>query len=168
MKTKEELKKYHAEWRAKNKEKWAKYGKKWYDENREKRQKSIKKWATENPEKRAEITRKWYLENRSKKANEQWERLLRYKTQVMEAYGGKCSCCGEKDITFLTVEHLNRNGDEHRKVVGNFYKWLIQNNFPKEGLSILCMNCNWAERHGRKCPHKVVSLENSCDRSSSQ
>lgn len=154
--TPEQRKQYHAEWRARNRERWNAYGRKWYHGNRNKRQKAIKRWAKEHPEKIRLNSKRWHSRNKEQRANEQRERLLKYKTQVVEAYGGKCSCCGEKEIGFLTVEHLKKNGDSHRKVRGNFYHYLVRNNFPdKEILSILCMNCNWIERNGRVCPHKI-------------
>ena len=73
----------------------------------------------------------------------------------MNAYGGKCVCCGETIIEFLTIDHINGGGTKHRKEVvgGRLYDWLIKNNFP-EGYQILCMNCNMAEGIFGGCPHK--------------
>lgn len=83
-----------------------------------------------------------------------------YKKAVINAYGGFCKCCGESDIVFLTLEHENKNGKTHRQVKGVFYLSLIRRGFPKdEGLSVLCMNCNWATRLGEKCPHQKKILE---------
>lgn len=156
--TPEQRKQYHKEWRAKNRDKWNAYGAKWYALNRQKRSRTIRLWDIQHPEKRKEIEKRWYENNKEQKANEQRARLLKYKALVVEAYGGKCSCCGEKEVGFLTVEHLKKNGNAHRKVSGNFYHYLVRNNFPdKEILSILCMNCNWIERNGRTCPHRTVN-----------
>lgn len=155
MQTREERKKYHAEWRARNRERWNEYSQRWYAKNPRKRAISREAWEKQNIEKRKAYMQKWRDDNKERSAENQRVLLLKYKTQVVEAYGGCCSCCGQKEIGFLTVEHANKNGIEHRKVIGNFYKWIVQNNFPKdEGLSILCMNCNWIERNGRICPHR--------------
>lgn len=64
-------------------------------------------------------------------------------------------------IEFLTIDHVNGKGNEHRKLlfkhnVGgvHMYRWLKRNNYP-EGYTILCMNCNWAQRYGNICPHQL-------------
>ena len=71
----------------------------------------------------------------------------------------RCACCGESEVRFLTIDHINGNGSEHRKsskcgTGSNFYRWLIREGMPK-GYQALCYNCNSARaRHG-KCPHQV-------------
>jgi hypothetical protein len=80
----------------------------------------------------------------------------------LEHYSGKhphCTCCGETHNIFLTVDHVNGDGAEHRKELGvkggaEFYRWLIANDFPP-GFTILCMNCNFAKGRGFLCPHEV-------------
>lgn len=81
--------------------------------------------------------------------------------KIYEHYGNglvQCSCCGEKEVRFLSVDHINQNGADHRREIGggHLYNWLVKNNFP-EGFQILCLNCN----HGRFlnagiCPHKSM------------
>lgn len=156
MKTKEELVQYHKEWRLAHKDKWNEYGKKWYAGNKAKRKQSLSRWEKRNPEARKAIQKRYRELHKEERAQEQRVRLLKWKTLVVAAYGGGCKCCGENEITFLTVEHLKKNGKIHRKVGGNFYYYLVRNNFPQEDLCILCMNCNWAERNGWPCPHKKV------------
>lgn len=155
MKTKAELKAYHKEWRRKNRDRWNAYGRKWNNNNREKKKKNDRKWNRENPDKVRAKALRWDSAHPGRKAELQRVRLLKYKTLIVEAYGGCCACCGETEITFLTVEHLNKDGMAHRDVRGNFYGYLVRENFPQDGLTILCMNCNWAERNGTPCPHKT-------------
>ena len=64
-----------------------------------------------------------------------------------------CKCCGEKDIRFLTIDHINNDGANHRRKIKTFklYRWLINNNFPN-GYRILCYNCNCGRKCG-VCPH---------------
>jgi hypothetical protein len=72
-----------------------------------------------------------------------------------------CSCCGEKHLDFLTIDHTNHDGKAHRKKVGvgGLYTWLIKNNFPTNlNLRVLCMNCNFATRYGVRCPHETERL----------
>lgn len=79
------------------------------------------------------------------------------KVLVISAYGGACACCGEKHASFLTIDHTNNDGKEHRKIIGasgnTTYKWLKRQGFPKDGFRLLCYNCNLGRRHG-ECPHK--------------
>lgn len=79
--------------------------------------------------------------------------------QVLQHYGAKCSCCGETERMFLTLDHVNNDGYQHRLPSGGrmkaekLYRWLILNNFP-EGYQILCWNCNCGKhRNGGICPH---------------
>lgn len=64
----------------------------------------------------------------------------------------ECACCGERQIRFLCVDHVNGGGSKHRKAVGHVDRWLIRNNFPG-GFQILCHNCNMAKGFYGKCPH---------------
>ena len=76
-------------------------------------------------------------------------------------YGGsppKCACCGEKEIRFLTLDHINGGGRKDRlsknNLSGGLSGWIVKNNFPG-GFQVLCMNCNWGKYiNGGVCPHK--------------
>ncbi len=78
------------------------------------------------------------------------------KNIVMEHFGGKCVCCGEAEVTFLAIDHIDGNGAQHRKEIGhtNLYRWIVKNNFP-EGFQILCRNCNWGKFVRGICPHQT-------------
>src|SRR5688572_22754686 len=44
------------------------------------------------------------------------------KDQVYAAYGGyKCSCCGETEPSFLTLDHINNDGNQYRRDVGGTF-----------------------------------------------
>lgn len=71
----------------------------------------------------------------------------------------QCPNCDAKyiDVDFLTIDHINGNGKEHRRRIGTgsavLYYWLIRNNFPP-GFQVLCFNCNQAKAWNRGiCPH---------------
>ena len=75
-----------------------------------------------------------------------------------------CKCCGEKEIKFLSIDHINGGGNKHRKEIGikdgkggNIYHWIIANNFP-EGFQILCHNCNMAKGFYGICPHLQINM----------
>jgi len=80
---------------------------------------------------------------------------MKIKEQVFNHYGNKCVCCGESNINFLSIDHINGGGTKHRKKIGcKINNWLIKNNFPK-GYQTLCFNCNWGKHiNGGICPHK--------------
>jgi hypothetical protein len=67
------------------------------------------------------------------------------KLVVLTHYGkdGKLQCCWpdcqETDIDCLTIDHIQNDGHEHRKKVGNggVYKDIIKNAFPS-GFQTLC------------------------------
>ena len=74
-----------------------------------------------------------------------------------------CQCCGESILKFLSIDHKNNDGAEHRRKIegrknisATYFNYKIkQNNFPK-GLQILCYNCNYGKaRNGGICPHKT-------------
>ena len=78
------------------------------------------------------------------------------KQAIMEAYGGKCECCGENQLIYLSVDHINCDGAEHRRELKKsgtkFYEWLVANDYPT-GFRVLCMNCNTALGMYGYCPH---------------
>jgi hypothetical protein len=72
---------------------------------------------------------------------------------VFDHYGWRCSCCGESESNFLTIDHIHNDGANHKKERTNtLYEWLVKNNFP-EGFRTLCYNCNCGRKLG-SCPHK--------------
>jgi len=77
------------------------------------------------------------------------------KNMVFEHYGKECACCGEKNQYFLTIDHINGDGRNHRKKIKiQLNSWLVKNNFP-EGFQTLCLNCNFGRyENGGICPHK--------------
>ena len=78
----------------------------------------------------------------------------RLRTAFLSEYGGKCVCCGETIPEFLTLEHTNRDGKIHRESIrGHVLRDLEKRGWPKEGYTILCMNCNFSTRYGKHCPH---------------
>lgn len=84
------------------------------------------------------------------------ERRLRWKRETLAFYGGACACCGESDHRFLTFDHVNGGGREHRanEAYTDMLRWLRANRHP-EGYQVLCWNCNSGRQiNGGVCPHK--------------
>ena len=84
-----------------------------------------------------------------------------YKNQVLNHYGRFCACCNERNVEFLSIDHIGGWGKEHREAKITYialYRWIIKNNFPTT-IQILCFNCNMSIGFYGYCPHqKGVSL----------
>ena len=82
------------------------------------------------------------LEPKSKKGKLNRKRRL----QCISHYGGKCAYCGESNWAFLEFDHINNDGNSHRKNDGKFsmVSWIIKNDFP-DSIQLLCSNCNKAK-----------------------
>lgn len=82
---------------------------------------------------------------------------LKRRQDVLVAYGGKCACCGEAQNEFLSIDHIDGGGREHRRQIGTganvLYHWLRKNDYP-EGFRVLCHNCNAARGFYGYCPHQ--------------
>ena len=97
--------------------------------------------ALDNPQHKEALRNKWVK-----------DRLL-----VLSHYSNgnpKCACCGEDKYQFLAIDHIDGNGNKHRKKAGTkMARWLRANNYPK-GFQVLCHNCNMAKGFYGQCPHK--------------
>jgi hypothetical protein len=86
----------------------------------------------------------------------------RLRREMLDAYGGRCACCGESEPKFLAIDHIHNDGASHRKEVGGggsqLYAWLKRNNFPKDRFQLLCHNCNLAKGFYGECPHAQDNL----------
>lgn len=84
------------------------------------------------------------------------------KLAVLSHYGkGRqpCCCwpdCMITDIDMLTLDHINNDGAEHRKTLGDrkmaggkIYRWIIKNGFP-DGFQTLCANHQFKKEILRK------------------
>jgi len=81
---------------------------------------------------------------------------VKVKKEVIAYYSNnenKCICCGENNIDFLCIDHINGGGNKHRKKEKSYgYSWFINNNFPS-GYRVLCHNCNSSLGFYHYCPH---------------
>ena len=101
--------------------------------------------------------------NREKRMAYLRDRNLKIKEETVEAYGSICSCCGEDEIKFLTLDHSNGDGGKHRRELFpngrpqtgvKFYCKLKNLGYPQDlGLVVLCQNCHLAKDKYGICPH---------------
>ena len=126
--------------------------------NAQKREHYRKNWdkiRAKQDEYRAKNKEKIYAYNKNWITNYR----AKLKRETLRAYGNKCICCGEKNPIFLTLDHINNDGKEHRKkfpTTMSLQVWLKKNSWPKNIIQILCFNCNLGRKqNGGICPHKM-------------
>jgi hypothetical protein len=88
---------------------------------------------------------------------------LATRVRVLAHYSGgsmRCGCCGENEVEFLAIDHMHRDGAQHRREVhpSAIYRWLIKHKFPP-GIQVLCHNCNLAKGYYGVCPHQDDGAE---------
>ncbi|MCW2929982.1 MAG: hypothetical protein JWM19_944 [Actinomycetia bacterium] len=129
---------------------------------------NLDNYYARNPGIRKSYQDEWRSKNPGKYSEYNRKSLLKLKREVMDAYGGRCACCGEAELVFLTIDHVDGNGAEHRRAIAAergskwlqagapTYRWLRDNNFP-EGFQVLCANCNCGRHwNGGICPHQIA------------
>jgi hypothetical protein len=116
----------------------------------------MREWRKKNPERFHATQKRVYDKKRL-------ECLIHYSGNPP-----KCACCGETEILFLHIDHINGDGAEHRRQMvkdqgyvsggNNLPYWLEKHGYPK-GFQILCANCNLAKRANKICPHQLKSIK---------
>jgi hypothetical protein len=103
-------------------------------------------------------TRMWQLKHPEQTRKSKQFQHMKNKIIILQIYSNGnmvCKNCGFDDIDALTIDHINNNGNKHRKEIRSknankdFYDWLIRNDFP-EGFQVLCMNCNFIKRQTKR------------------
>lgn len=124
-----------------------------------------KEYSLKHRQTRLERAKRWNASHKDIIANRQREKNAKLREEMLTAYGKVCRCCGETTTEFLSIDHIERNGQDHRKELGgratSTYSFLValrRLGWPTEGIQILCMNCNFATRYGKLCPHKAVDV----------
>ena len=99
-----------------------------------------------------------YKKNWAKSRETEKRSKRKLREEMIVAYGGRCSCCGETQYEFLQIHHIQESGVEERKRLktGNHNKiiaHLRKMNWPKDSHTILCANCNLSLGSYGYCPH---------------
>jgi len=164
----------------KHPERVAESKRKYVDKNRieiniKNKERAKKKWWT-NPEKYRKQQREKYHANiedsRQRQREYYWKNAERQqgwtrkytrklREEVIDGYGGKCSCCGENQFEFLALDHVNGGGNRERqsgKHTYTVYRDVVNRNFPSD-YQILCHNCNNAKGFYGICPHNLKRFE---------
>ena len=111
----------------------------------------------------ASYAQSWRAKNRGRYSGIKRARYTRLVEQVYEGYGDLCSCCGESNPLFLSIDHVFNNGAVHRQQLNNgrrgpngerLYREVIARGFPRD-YQLLCFNCNLGRsRNKGVCPHQ--------------
>lgn len=78
------------------------------------------------------------------------------KSEMITAYGGKCQLCGETQLEFMTIDHINGDGNQDRADLRvprggvRLYSKLKNMGWPKDRYRLLCLNCNCNDKVRRK------------------
>jgi hypothetical protein len=120
---------------------------------------STKEYRDAHRETLRENSRRWRRNNVEHNKELQRQYIDRRKQMVVDAYGGRCACCGETELRFLSIDHINNDGADHRRELKSkggfsFYLWLQRQGFPKDNFQCLCMNCNFGKLRTGICPHQ--------------
>lgn len=174
MKTQDDIKAYKRKWYQENRARILESRKKRWEEKREELAEYQRKHRLENVEEYKAKSRKWKADNaeRHRASSREYSRAhadeisekrkkerRTLKQSVIDAYGGKCACCGINTHEFLTIDHVNGDGAAHRKENGissgrsfKLYRLLTNQGFPP-GFRVLCFNCNSSRGFYGYCPH---------------
>ena len=130
----------------------------WRASNRERINTLARQRHASNPTKRCLDAKRYRLRHpeykpRQQKADKHRREQLR--AEMFAVYGRECVCCKEREINFLTLDHVNGGGTQEFLRFGSLglLRQLKKRGWPQSGYRILCMNCNFATRFGRPCPH---------------
>jgi len=129
----------------------------YYEEHRDQTAACGKRHYKEHQEQVIARSRKYREEHREQVRAQQREHWRQLRLEVLNRYapdGLQCACCGEGHVEFLCIDHINGQGNQHRKSIkSDLYNWLKKHGFP-DGFRVLCLNCNGSLGHYGYCPHK--------------
>ena len=128
----------------------------WAEFRKRNRERLLLDWREQH--KRNKIKRNEQSKEYDKTHKEQSrQRIQEKRRKCLEHYSDgtvACKCCNENTYEFLSLDHINGGGTQHRRILRKrIESWLVQNNFP-EGYQVLCHNCNMAKGYYGKCPHE--------------
>lgn len=98
--------------------------------------------------------RKAYILDPEKAKNKTKAYSARLKSTFIEMYGGACSCCGETEQEFLSLDHVQGQvGIKRKESSISAWNKAIKEYRP-DLYQVLCMNCNFAKGKFGICPHQ--------------
>src|SRR5487761_87042 len=116
-----------------------------------------KRYATPNERRkgRNKLHRAWVAIHRDERRRQRRAWMDAHKLLVMKRYGPngrpECSCCGESQLAFLTLDHIDNDGAVQRRALrvdgtkapggDPWYQYLKKKGLPDLRLQTYCWNC---------------------------
>jgi hypothetical protein len=133
-----------------------------YEANRKAVNERARKWRASHPEIIRAKAAEYYRKNRAASIARRRVARAELRREVIAAYGGTCACCDVAVSEFLQLDHVNGDGNKHRRLIGKngtaILHWLKAKAFPKDGFRLLCANCNYSLGHYGYCPHQKIGM----------
>jgi len=149
-------------WKKNNKKRYKKLMVDWIERNREKLRLYHQEYRKRNKDKLFQIGQRYREKNKNRELLRHRNERQQIKLIALIKYSKnppECICCGEKELSFLTIDHIRGGGTRHRKnIKTGIYRWLKKMNYPR-GYRVLCMNCNFAIGIFGFCPHQNLNLK---------
>jgi hypothetical protein len=105
--------------------------------------------------------KRWAARWRSMNPNYAYLRGESLRKEFLKEYGSCCSCCGESNPLFLTLDHIHGNGKAHRhgRNRRDLLYELKKRGWPKDEFRLLCFNCNMGRERtqDKQCPHSIMN-----------
>jgi hypothetical protein len=159
---KEEIKAYEKKHRKECEEHYKAYRKEYFSRPDviEKRREYSKNYQRKHREEHLESSKKYYEIHKKELNDNQREHNIKIRIKFLVMYGDKCVCCGESKRIFLTMDHVQNDGNQRREKYGNNnlkeYRIALKEYRP-DIYQVLCYNCNHAKHlNGGKCPHQTT------------
>ncbi len=155
-KNKELVKQRTKDWQRDNPDKVKEYNsdpiniekkKEYVKNNPNKRKQTLDNYYAKNKELCNERNRLNYQKNRESYLLKAKLKLENQRNRLYDILGGKkCVKCGYVGLA-LNFEHINNDGAQDRKIIGNskkqLYYYLNHPEEAKQKLQVYCANCNW-------------------------
>lgn len=161
MTSEEERKAKRREYQARFRANHPDYAKQKYEANKEAERAKARARYWADPEAHRAAMRQRDPEEKNAAGRESRARL---RTEGFDHYGKVCDCCGEANRKFLTFDHPENNGAQHKvELAGSYFnassstvlRELRKLGWPAGVLVVLCWNCNSGRQYnGGVCPHK--------------
>ena len=141
---------YAREYRRRNRERANAATRAYRERNKSAAARRARLYAKKNKQKVQAI----YKRSKQKYSARSRERRRAQKLEAINRYGGRCVCCGQECIAFLTIDHVHNDGRDHRRGTGQYqgtgvgiYRWLWKHDYPQDGrFQVLCYDCNCAKQ----------------------
>jgi hypothetical protein len=145
------------EWSQRNPDKVKEKRRVYRRENRARLRAKHIAWAAANAEKVRAAKARWQSAHAEKTRASSVHYYQMLRATMITAYGGACSCCGEREEIFLTLARTDDESGAGRPGPGRMSAALLRQlrdaGWPRAGFRLLCRNCQHAVSMLGACPH---------------